>query len=810
MAFTLVSSAATESVEQWLLRQPLCARPARVVLVATEADGVAAETIGARRACQRVVRLERSREWFTQHPLNQRDEDSWSASSRARLSPLVLQDAWLGADTEQRECAWAWADADACVNELDAMARCCALLSAEEGGAALHNESLAESSAYMSARWFVISGPAVRRVIGAYIAGLDESTAAVGGDGWSAVLRQAGAREWLDQTRPVFERSPAVEDEEHAKAPPVRLVTGLWDTGRAQLPDGWGRDYGEYLELLRGLLRVIPYAALVFGDSDVGELVRAVNAEDPLAQQHEFVPRDAGWFRSMEVYHDVQRLRCDEEWRSRAAWLGQSPQAQLELYNPIVLSKPFLLHDALLLDGGPLARADYYAWVDAGLLRTVREDLLRDRRTYDTLRRAACDAPAQFLAFPYAAEREVHGFEFEALCEVAGGRRVAAVCRGGLFGVSRAALPLFNRAYHALLVSTLRGTAPQMGTEESLFTALAYRDAYPVHMLGAHGMIATYCEAARAGDAVAVLPPGCGADCGSSAVEAAGRRPREATIVGRAACSHAARIGLYVLTFNAPAQLRRLFDSFRRADPELLSWPDLIVVDNSTDPSTREEYRQICAGVDAEWLPQPHNRGICGGRQYIAEHSAARDYDYHLHFEDDMALHGPEAAADACPLGMRRYVPSLLRRAIGVAAARRLDLLKLSFSEFYGHNCTQFAWYNVPQSVREREWPHKPRLPDFGLDDDAPRTRFNEIDSVGGLAVALGHVYYCNWPQIVSREGNRKMFLDTTWEHPFEQTWMSHVYQLTTDGRVLTGVLLLSPVDHERSCHYASEDRREN
>ena len=88
--------------------------------------------------------------------------------------------------------------------------------------------------------------------------------------------------------------------------------------------------------------------------------------------------------------------------------------------------------------------------------------------------------------------------------------------------------------------------------------------------------------------------------------------------------------------------------------------------------------------------------------------------------------------------------------------------------------------------------------------------KFQNIKSNRGLPYATGEIYYCNWPQVVSKEGNKKMFLDTTWGHPFEQTWMSFIYQETVKGNIKTGVLLATPTEHDRFDHYPKEERREN
>jgi hypothetical protein len=54
------------------------------------------------------------------------------------------------------------------------------------------------------------------------------------------------------------------------------------------------------------------------------------------------------------------------------------------------------------------------------------------------------------------------------------------------------------------------------------------------------------------------------------------------------------------------------------------------------------------------------------------------------------------------------------------------------------------------------------------------------------------------------------MFLDTTWAHPFEQTWMSHMFQMTIKDELKSGILLLTPTDHNRFDFYKAEERKES
>ena len=91
-----------------------------------------------------------------------------------------------------------------------------------------------------------------------------------------------------------------------------------------------------------------------------------------------------------------------------------------------------------------------------------------------------------------------------------------------------------------------------------------------------------------------------------------------------------------------------------------------------------------------------------------------------------------------------------------------------------------------------------------------PFLNFKNIKSNKGLPYATGEIYYCNWPQVVSKEGNRKMFLTTKWGHPFEQTWMSHIFQETIKGKITPGILLATPTEHNRFDFYQGYERKES
>jgi hypothetical protein len=222
-----------------------------------------------------------------------------------------------------------------------------------------------------------------------------------------------------------------------------------------------------------------------------------------------------------------------------------------------------------------------------------------------------------------------------------------------------------------------------------------------------------------------------------------------------------------------------------------------------------EQYDVICKRYNFEHIVTGENLGINRGRLYAATHFQESDSDYYFFFEDDMCLHEPDTTK-YCRNGFRNYVPDLYKISHQIMAREDLDFLKLSYTEVYMDNNIQVSWYNVPQEIRTSVWPDYDRLPEHGLDANAPRTKFDRIESFENLSYVTGEIYYANWPMLVNKAGNYKMFLETKWEHPYEQTWMSYMFQETMRGNIKPAVLLASPINHNRIMHYLPEKRREN
>jgi hypothetical protein len=137
-----------------------------------------------------------------------------------------------------------------------------------------------------------------------------------------------------------------------------------------------------------------------------------------------------------------------------------------------------------------------------------------------------------------------------------------------------------------------------------------------------------------------------------------------------------------------------------------------------------------------------------------------------------------------------------------------LDYLKLSFTEFFTNNSVQVAWYNINEKYREIYYPKKPKTEYNSSFENAPKTEFKKLGSVDGLPYAIGYVYYCNWPVLFNKEGNRKLFFDKAGGLT-ESCLMANSFTKLKSGVVKSGVLLASLITHDRKHFYKAEERRE-
>ena len=553
----------------------------------------------------------------------------------------------------------------------------------------------------------------------------------------------------------------------------ITLVTGLWDIGRGNLSEGWSRSFDHYLNKFEQLLQ-IDCNMIIFGDKELQDFVSSKRNNS----NTQFILRDLDWFKNGEFYYQIQTIRNNTKWYNLAGWLKDSTQAKLEMYNPLVMSKMFLLHDAVILDK---FNSEKLYWIDAGLANTVHMGYF----THDNVLPKIDKLTDNFLfvCFPYQADREIHGFDIKQMDKITE-TRVDKVCRGGFFGGTKELIRHMNGLYYGLIKSTLQKGL--MGTEESLFSILLYQNPTIIDYveIESNGLMYKFFE-----------------DVKNDTVELKTLRKTKKIVK-----SSSGDVGLYVISFNSPKQFETLIDSMMEYDSDFISKTKKFLLNNSTDLSTTPRYLELCEQYGFEHIKKD-NIGITGGRVFVAEHFNDSDMDYYYFFEDDMFFYN--GIDDVCKNGFNRRTKNLYRKVLQIFKKEELDFLKLNFTEFFGSHEKQWSWYNVDQEFRKKHWPMNPELPKQGQDPNSPCLEFKNIKSYEGIPYATGEVYLSNWPIILSKEGNHKCYIETKFDYPYEQTLMSYCYKETIKGRISSGVLLMTPTEHNRFEFYEGSLRKE-
>jgi len=172
-------------------------------------------------------------------------------------------------------------------------------------------------------------------------------------------------------------------------------------------------------------------------------------------------------------------------------------------------------------------------------------------------------------------------------------------------------------------------------------------------------------------------------------------------------------------------------------------------------------------------------------------------------FEDDMLINKQQEKGKICDAGFKKYDEDLFDKAISILEENELDYLKLSFSEFFGNNHTNWAWYNLDPNRKEKFLKNK-EVPEI-------RTKIFYSNCYRGLAYNIGEYFYCNWPILFSKNGNAK-FIKYCYKHKrmAESSLMAEAQIAIREDKLKVGCLLASPITHHRISHYSKGERVEN
>lgn len=542
----------------------------------------------------------------------------------------------------------------------------------------------------------------------------------------------------------------------------VTIVTGLWDLGRGELKEWMRRDFEHYKKKFFEMIQSnIPMCIWI--PSSLKDEVMSIRSEHNTKIFIKEVKDFETWFPFFEKH---EKIRTDPEWYNVEGWLADSPQAALKYYNPMMMCKVFMLNDSAIIN--PF-NTEYFYWIDGGLTNTVSKEYFTDGKLF----RNIPNYSEKFIhiSYPYKPNKEVHGFPADKMYKYLNidSSEKILISRGGFFGGKKQDVHTYNHLYYSILQETIDNG--HIGADECVFTIVKYQNKHFIesYQVEENGLVWPFFE------------------------EIKNLKEKKD------------KVGLYVITFNSPKQFETLIKSMLNYDVNFINKTKKFLLDNSTDLSTTPRYKELCEEYGFEHIKKD-NIGIVGGRVFVAEHFDKSGLDYYMWFEDDMFFHNK---GGLCKNGFNRTVANLFSVILEIMEKEEFDFLKLNYTEFFGDNSVQWAWYNVPQEFRENHWPKKTKLPEYGLDPNAPKTLFKNIKTHNGVPYATGEIFLCNWPIILSKKGNYKCYLETKFDSPFEQSLMSHVFQETVKGKINPGLLLLTPTEHNRFEHYARELRKE-
>lgn len=537
----------------------------------------------------------------------------------------------------------------------------------------------------------------------------------------------------------------------------LTLVTALFDLGRGNLESGFKRSFDQYVESFTKLLNV-DYPMVIYCEASLADTIWKYRSPD----NTRLIFKTLDDLRAFPFYDQIQKIRTDEKWFNYAGWLPDSTQAKLELYNPLVMAKQFYLNDATHFN---YFDTKYYLWVDAGIANTIGDPTGYFDKDFE--RKVTPDLnKMMYIAFPYDGQLEVHGFEKNAMNRMAGAD-TQYVCRGGIFGGSKTYINEVNDIYYGLLNDTLN--MGLMGTEESIFTIIAYKhpEKVNVRMIESNGLVYKYLQDLK--------------DQPMPEVEE--------------------ELALYVLTYNLPKQFELWAESFVSAFPDVFKQVRKYVINNSTDKRVDKKYKELFAKYGFEEFKKD-NIGINGGRQFAAEHFLDSKHEYMVFFEDDMLMQ--QRGAAPCKMGFTTFHDDVFDKCMDIMKNEKLDYLKLAFTEFYGDNHHNWAFKNLPQHKKDEYFPERT---DGG---EVWNTKVSYTNSHKGLPYAVGEYHYCNWPIMFNKRGTQVVFKEVQYAHLYEQTWMSQTMMHMREGKLKVGSLLATVINHNRVYHYDGKTRREN
>ena len=277
---------------------------------------------------------------------------------------------------------------------------------------------------------------------------------------------------WLDQGRWLHTANSELLKQNRASSPPatLTLVTVMLDLGRHKLGGGFARPFSEYINRMRSFMAYDLPKVVFLDRAHLSEFQPLIDGSPGPVH---VIPFSTEQLQAEFPWHaQVQAIRGRESWSHQQEWLSHSPQATLEFYNPLVMSKVNLTLQAAALN--PF-KTEGFLFIDAGHLCNQPAAVNKKNQALIGERYMSRGMTITFFDYtPATHNGEVHGFEAAAFQEYIGDTELPLrVGRGGFFGGRPSDMAVAQELIELMLTETLgKGL---MGTEENMFAMLDYR-----------------------------------------------------------------------------------------------------------------------------------------------------------------------------------------------------------------------------------------------------------------------------------------------------------------------------------------------
>lgn len=237
----------------------------------------------------------------------------------------------------------------------------------------------------------------------------------------------------------------------------LNIVTGFWNF----IPN---RPEGMYLDNMKNIL-LLNHNITVFVPKKYEEFI--LEARCDKLDKTDIIITELDDIKNKyfyEYYNKVESIRTNSKWYNSLSWLKHVPQGFSNWYNPVVMSKVFLMYESYKRN---TFNSDTFVWIDAGITRHISPQLISD----DIFQNMSMYIKnVLFHSYNYTGG-EVHGFNYDGFVKYTESTPPGFNCRGAIIGCDKNYMNSFKNEYSYYLNDTL--DSGYLGTEESIFSLLS-------------------------------------------------------------------------------------------------------------------------------------------------------------------------------------------------------------------------------------------------------------------------------------------------------------------------------------------------